>query len=396
MKNAILSLSLFLSFSTLVHAQWTTSGTITSTTNSIGIGTTMPQSLLHISGTGTFINQSSQFDPKSLIIQSNNGGRGLANGAQLEFVIPANTDGTNPWGQARIITVAGNSNTGDATGKMIFGTRRMFNKVGAGATWYYGDDVTIDGRGNVGIGITNPQTNLHVVGIGTDKDGDNSRPLVGGGLTIQGNTGQRSTTSGAQLEFAIPTNVNNAGMWGQARIIAVNGTANNGEVRGKMILGTRRNFDKLGTGAQYYYGDDLVIDQAGNVGIGTTNPREALSVNGNIRSKQVTVELANWPDYVFKKGYQLPSLQEVKAYIDQNQHLPGIPSEQQITKEGLNLGEMNKLLMKKVEELTLYLIEKDQKERKQIETNDILEAKLKQQQTEIDALKVQMKNLIKP
>lgn len=370
----------------MVHAQWTTSGSVTTTTNSIGIGTTTPQSLFHIVGAGTFINQSSQFDSKSLIIQSNNGGRGLANGAQLEFVIPANTDGTNPWGQARIITVAGNSNTSDATGKMILGTRRMFNKVGTGATWYYGDDITIDGGGNVGIGITNPQTDLHIVGTGTDKDGDNSRPLVGGGLIIQGNTGTRSTTSGAQLEFATPTGSNNSGMWGQARIIAVNGTANNGEVRGKMILGTRRNFDKLGTGAQYYYGDDLVIDQAGNVGIGTTTPKEALSVNGNIRSKQITVELANWPDYVFKKAYHLPSLQDVKTYIDQNQHLPEIPSEQQIAKEGLNLGEMNKLLMKKVEELTLYLIEKDQKEVQQAKINKMQEERIHKLEQQLDLL----------
>jgi hypothetical protein len=55
----------------------------------------------------------------------------------------------------------------------------------------------------------------------------------------------------------------------------------------------------------------------------------------------------------------------VKTYIDQNHHLPEIPSEQEVAKNGINLGEMNKLLLKKVEELTLYLIEKDKKEKEQ-------------------------------
>jgi hypothetical protein len=123
----------------------------------------------------------------------------------------------------------------------------------------------------------------------------------------------------------------------------------------------------------------------GYVGIGTSTPHEALSVNGTIRSKEVKVETANWPDYVFKPNYILPSLSFVKSYIDQNQHLPDMPSEQEITRDGLNLGEMNKILVKKVEELTLYLIQ--QKE----ET----EHKSKAQQLQIDELKRQIETLIK-
>ncbi|BAU55157.1 hypothetical protein [Mucilaginibacter gotjawali] len=84
------------------------------------------------------------------------------------------------------------------------------------------------------------------------------------------------------------------------------------------------------------------------------------AVSGNMIATAVTVKaLGNWPDYVFKKDYSLPLLSDVKTYIDQNHHLPEVPSEQEIAKDGLNLGEMNKLLMKKVEELTLYLIEQN-------------------------------------
>ncbi|WP_419698980.1 hypothetical protein [Mucilaginibacter sp. NFX135] len=133
----------------------------------------------------------------------------------------------------------------------------------------------------------------------------------------------------------------------------------------------------------------------GNVGINTTdnanwnlvNSPYKLAVNGSVIATSMTVKLNSaWPDYVFKKDYQLPSLQEVKAYIDQNQHLPEIPSEQQIAKDGLNLGEMNKLLMKKVEELTLYLIEKDQKEVQQAKINKMQEERIHKLEQQLDLL----------
>jgi hypothetical protein len=113
-----------------------------------------------------------------------------------------------------------------------------------------------------------------------------------------------------------------------------------------------------------------IWNATGNVGIGTVTPGAfMLAVNGNVHAKQVNVDLNGFPDYVFDKNYTLPPLTDVKAYIDKNHHLPEIPTEQQIEKDGLNLGEMNKLLVKKVEELTLYLIERDNKETEQEKIN---------------------------
>jgi hypothetical protein len=113
----------------------------------------------------------------------------------------------------------------------------------------------------------------------------------------------------------------------------------------------------------------------GNVGIGTATPTEKLSVNGNVRAKEIKVESANWPDYVFKTGYKLQSLDETKAYITKNGHLSEIPSEKEIALNGLSLGEMNKLLVKKIEELTLYLIEKNEQLRIQDAKIENLSAK---------------------
>lgn len=109
--------------------------------------------------------------------------------------------------------------------------------------------------------------------------------------------------------------------------------------------------------------DGLMVkyDPNGNVALGTSDAQGyKLSVNGTIHSKAVNVDLNNFPDYVFKNGYKRLSLAEVKTYINKNHHLPEVPSAAEIAKNGVDLGEMNKLLVKKVEELTLYLIGKDQ------------------------------------
>lgn len=105
----------------------------------------------------------------------------------------------------------------------------------------------------------------------------------------------------------------------------------------------------------------LVESISGNVGIGIDVPQEKLSVNGNIRAKEIKVEAANWPDYVFAKEYNLMPLADVEKFILIKGHLPEIPQASVIEEEGISLGEMNKLLMKKIEELTLHLIEKDKR-----------------------------------
>lgn len=127
-----------------------------------------------------------------------------------------------------------------------------------------------------------------------------------------------------------------------------------------------------------------IWNASGNVGIGTVNPGSfKLAVRGNVHAQQVNVDMTSWSDYVFKRDYPLPGLDEVKTYIDKNHHLPEIPSEQQIAKNGLDLGEMDKLLTKKVEELTLYLIEKDKQLKDEQEKN-------RKQQAEIDLMKQQI------
>jgi hypothetical protein len=119
-----------------------------------------------------------------------------------------------------------------------------------------------------------------------------------------------------------------------------------------------------------HWGDrsGLVIAQGGKVGIGTSSPDEQLTVKGGIHARSVKVDL-NGPlaDYVFEADYKLRSLTDLHSYIKRFHHLPEVPSAKEAQSNGLDLGTMNQVLLKKVEELTLYVIHQS-KEIKQMKT----------------------------
>lgn len=132
----------------------------------------------------------------------------------------------------------------------------------------------------------------------------------------------------------------------------------------------------------------LTIYPSGQVLIGTTTPYSdyKLSVAGNVIADKVKVKKSTngvWPDFVFSPTYNLLTLTEVERFVKQNRHLPEIPSASEIEKDGQDLGEMNRLLLKKVEELTLYLIEINKKYEKQ---SNIIE----KQEIEITQIKKQL------
>ncbi|WFO17319.1 hypothetical protein M601_006270 [Cellulophaga baltica 4] len=106
---------------------------------------------------------------------------------------------------------------------------------------------------------------------------------------------------------------------------------------------------------------DLYAEQ--NVGIGTTNTQGyRLAVAGNIVAEEVKVALqVNWPDYVFDKAYNLPSLEQVENHINENGYLIHMPSASEVQENGIQLGEMNAKLLRKIEELTLYTITQEKK-----------------------------------
>lgn len=106
------------------------------------------------------------------------------------------------------------------------------------------------------------------------------------------------------------------------------------------------------------WNDVMSIRNDGHIAIGC-NPENnfLLAVNGAIRCKKVKVEATSWCDFVFTDDYKLRSLNEVQNFIEANKHLPDIPSAAEIEQNGIDLAELVKLQMLKIEELTLYLIQ---------------------------------------
>jgi hypothetical protein len=104
-------------------------------------------------------------------------------------------------------------------------------------------------------------------------------------------------------------------------------------------------------------------------------------VNGTITSREVNVTVSGWFDHVFEKSYNLIPLSQVESFILKNKHLPEMPSAKDVEANGINVGQMDGLLLKKIEELTLYMIE-IKKENEEIKSkNAALEQKIIQLET---------------
>jgi len=121
--------------------------------------------------------------------------------------------------------------------------------------------------------------------------------------------------------------------------------------QGKLLLNFEGSDGLMETEAK------MTFQSNGYVGIGTTNPKNKLDVKGTIHSQEVKVDMTGWSDFVLKKEYNLPTLEEVEKHITEKGHLENIPSEEEVLNNGINLGEMNAKLLQKIEELTLYMIE---------------------------------------
>jgi len=196
---------------------------------------------------------------------------------------------------------------------------------------------TRNGDYNLGLGIWNPWIELATRGSNT----------FSGDQTVNGNiTSSIASNEGGALSLINPTKTASdiSTTW---KIYNMTGHYGN----------SLQFWSYINNGSG---GSKMTLTDNGNVGIGTVNPDAKLTVNGTIHSKEVKVDLnIPVPDYVFANEYKLRTLNEVEAYIKANSHLPEIPSAQEIEKNGLMLAEMNMNLLKKIEELTLYMIEQN-------------------------------------
>ncbi len=161
--------------------------------------------------------------------------------------------------------------------------------------------------------------------------------------------------------------------------------------------------DAIGSGRLNIGWDEdlhLVINKGGTKGvsIGTQDlPNNyMLAVSGRVLSEEVKVQLKSaWPDYVFTPSYNLQSLSEVESFINENGHLPNIPSAAEVEENnGIELGAMNAKLLEKIEELTLHLIEKDKQLQTQEAELQTLNSKLKTQDSKLQTQDSKLQTLL--
>lgn len=214
-------------------------------------------------------------------------------------------------------------------------------------------------NGNVGIGTTSPLNGTTNSGLHVSK-GNHSTIMLGDPAAGYGGFIQ---TSDNKHRLFIGTNLYDDVINSWKTVQTGKGIAGINIIADEGTWGTVIDFV---TNTADTYNKSMSILGNGNVGIGTSNPQSKLAVNGEIFAKRVKVTQTGWADFVFDEGYKLPGLSEVEGYIKTNKHLPDIPSAAEVEKEGLDVGEMNKKLLQKVEELTLYLIE----QQKQIEAQN--------------------------
>lgn len=278
---------------------------------------------------------------------------------------------------ASVLPAALSSTSLTATGGVVTGSSTAGLTLNAGGS---GQNITLTPGsggntvlgGNVGIGTVAPIAPLTVQSPGTLPAGSPTLVVIGqqNAERIQirsagGDAAFGAFQSGGNLTAAVAlTNGSNAGYY------QVGGYDGTGWTRGAWIQGraaenwsatnhgTNLVFSTTPNGASGAVTERVRIDQAGNVGIGTTNPTQKLSVNGTIRAKEVIVD-SGWSDYVFAPNYRLAPLSEVEQHIKTEGHLPGIPSASDVAEHGVTVGEMQAKLLAKVEELTLHVIEQE-------------------------------------
>ncbi len=232
--------------------------------------------------------------------------------------------------------------------------------------------------GNAG---TNPTNNF--IGTTDAKDlvfrtnnGNAARILGNANRTFVIGTTNPNPNHGYKLYVA-----GNTGIIGETNIfgtMAIGDTSSNLVAGENLILGYSLDaaddanllYLENSNSQNYELSSKFVVKANGNVGIGTTSlscsscSGYKLFVKDGIRTEKVKVEIAaenGWADYVFAKDYKLMPLKEVENYINNNGHLPEVPSTEEAIQNGIELKEMNILLLKKVEELTLHLIEQDKR-----------------------------------
>lgn len=248
-------------------------------------------------------------------------------------------------------------------------------KLNHGST--VGNDVVINGS-YMGLGITDPQEKLHIVGGNVLLNSFNpsiklQQAAVDKGFidlssddfrlgTLAGNTGGsvRVRVNGQERMNISPDGTMNL-VNGLDASLSSNGYLMIGSTSGSNLVIDNNEIISRSNGlaSTLILQNDGGSVRIGNVAVPTGYK---FAINGKMLCEELRVKLAgNWPDYVFKNNYKLLPLSELRKFIAQNNHLPNIPTALTVESEGLEVGDMQKKLLEKVEELTLYILQLEER-----------------------------------
>ena len=397
--------SLAIGINSTIPTLFVTGGNGAGTLGKIGIGTTDPQSLLDVAGTlnvdgastfgnnlevdgtlnvhqaVTFDNDLSVGDDLTVADLLTTNQFKFKNGAAANKILQSDATGQASWVDPMTLVVddgdwglvTGNDMYNLNSGNVGIGKPNPTERLDVDGTVKATGLILIDGNQATGR-ILQSDANGNASWVDIPATGDDDWTISGNNIWRQsGNVGIGINPSQYKFDLVGKMRVNDeifGNSSGSSSKLTIYGRDDNSSGKIEIWNGTAGSSIKLVARANGHI--EFFTNSTSRMSIhdefvelGNPNTIVGLKVHGKIDAEEIEVHVLGWSDFVFGKDYKLKPLNEVEDFIIEHGHLPDVPSETEVLENGINVAAMNALLLQKIEELTLYVIELEKKIEKQ-------------------------------